>query len=692
MKKLITILSIAAVILSCVGIIASAVGEGETLEIVKDGEPVYSIVYSEFWTHTNSMNLEEVERFRDLIKAQTGVELPVYTAESKITDKEIFVGNSTHVIGINKQRAEECVLPNIAETVIGERGFMITTDGDRIFISADNELGAESAINFFMQEILGCDILNEPDEKKSTLSVPADLRIIKSDYLECDTNVVMDIDGTDVGEFTIVYPSGRDENADEDGDYFELLKAMRRYIFAETGRKLEFMSDRKEPTGHEIVIGRTNRKDLSDLDEKEMFITVEDGNLYICGGNDFTTASACALFDSRCLCVSDGEYTGGSLIRLDGGMTIREQLSFAKSASVDVDQIDYVRDNIKTLLGTDETPCFSDPETADRLYEAITAEPHRSGEEVFINCNRADWCQCEKCGGKTNAFLETVNKVADRLEEQQITVSIIATNELRAPTVEKMSDNVWVYFAEPRVCCAHALNDDSCGDNRKIAEDLEAWTKAAGNVCVLDYTMNYQHYPSTFPDLGVLHPNFNYYHELGVDGVLMVWQKGSSILEFGDIRLGIINALIADPGMNDDDYAKLENSVIEGLYGDRADVIKKYISRFTEESAEHFTIFTRPDELLPIKRIKGKTGAEAYDLSLAKELANLWESIYERHDPPDPPLKGVEMSNLEQSYYNSDYYLPLHSRVQLTEWLNANIPQKDRNAVFTEIVNSYPAK
>ena len=218
---------------------------------------------------------------------------------------------------------------------------------------------------------------------------------------------------------------------------------------------------------------------------------------------------------------------------------------------------------------------------------------------------------------------------------------------------------------------------------------MMAWSKVSDRVCILDYTMNYQFYPSTFPNFGAIGPNFSFYCENGVDGVLMVWREAGAMLEFGDIRIRLLEDLASEPSIGDEDFDRLMDRVIDGLYGESADAVKEYISKFSDAAAEHFTIFTSPGEILPIERTGEGNGAGAYDLTLAKKLAGIWESIYERHDPPDPPLTGFDMYFFEQDYYSSDYYLPLHSRVQLTEWIDANIPHSDRNAVYTEIAASF---
>ncbi|MBO4220387.1 MAG: DUF4838 domain-containing protein [Clostridia bacterium] len=689
MKRTVTLLVLAAVIISCIGVISAAVdGSGKTVDLVKDGKAVYSIVYSDFWIH-NSDHLEIVEFLRDTIASITGVELPVYSAESGINDREIFIGNTRQTISNHKTRVSEGGMYSVDEALMGDDGFLISKAGDRYILSAAGGEGARQAVIFFIEKVLGYSFSDLPDEKVSTLSAPEDIRVFKSSLIECDTEAVMEIGGTDIGEFDVIYSADMDPDAGENKSFFSKLDSLRKYIFALTGKSVTLKDDSGEPSGHEIVVGKTNRRNFSVLDEKETVITAEDGSLFICGGNGYTTLKACDAFSSAYLGIKGGRYEGTGAIRIPADMEDKGKEQFAVFAAEGTDQTKYLRDNMGSLLGNDDTPCFSDPATADKIYEAIVSGGHRTGDEVFITCNRADWCSCEECAGGTAAFLETVNKVADRLAGLGISVSTVAANETRRPSVGRMSDNVRIYIAEPNVCCAHALGDTTCEENKKIAEDMMAWSKVSDRVCILDYTMNYQFYPSTFPNFGAIGPNFSFYCENGVDGVLMVWREAGAMLEFGDIRIRLLEALASEPSIGDEDFDRLMDRVIDGLYGESTDAVKEYISKFSDAAAEHFTIFTSPGEILPIERTGEGNGAGAYDLTLAKKLAGIWESIYERHDPPDPPLTGFDMYFFEQDYYSSDYYLPLHSRVQLTEWIDANIPHSDRNAVYTEIAASF---
>ncbi len=681
MKKLIVFLSIAAVIVSCVGILAFASMDAErTVEIVKDGEAEYGITYSGFWTQSSSSRLEVPEAFRDALKKATGAEPELYIGEQEQRDKEIFIGNTSTVIGKVKDRVSEGGIYKVDEELLGVNGFVITSTDNRYILCASDAMGAWNAALYFFNECLGYDLLDHPEGTVASLSAPKNIHVISSEYLKCYDEVVIDIDGTDIGEYTVIYP------ADASDKVKEYAMNIRRYIFAMTGKDIPMADDSSEAKDCEIVIGKTARYDAGDLGEKGYTLKSEGKKIIIAGSGDFATGIAVDAFASEYLGIKNGKYEGQSVLHIPGGIDLRSESAFAYTVTDGIDYSDYIRDNIDALAEPDGTPCFSDKALEDKLYDALK---ETEDGEAFVVCNRADWCGCDNCKGETKAYSEMLNSLADRLAKDGITLSTVAINETRKPALEKYSDNLKVYFAEPYLCCAHGIGDATCEVNKGAGEDLAAWTKACGNVAVLDFTMNYHSFPSTFPNFAQIYKNIHFYYENGVKSVLMAWNRNSAALEFGQIRTALLDAVLADPDMTEEEYGKLYDSTIEALYGTSAEAIKSYIEKFTAASAVHFNIFTKPEELLPIKKDPSKSGAEAYDLTLAKELANIWEGIYKRHEVPETPYYGLEMYAFNKAYIESDYYLQLHSRVQFTEWLNANIPAADRNGAYTDIIATF---
>lgn len=682
MKKIISLITLAALLISCVGIVYSALEE-DKVDLVKDGQVLYSITYSGMWTLNNNENLAVAEGFRDALAAATGSEVNLYSGEETITDKEIYVGNTDKAFARHKDRVALGGNYTVDEELIGPKGFVITSTEDRYILAASTDLGAWGAVSYFMNEVVGYDINNPPAEPIKNASIPAVINYINSEYLKCDLHVIMTIGGVDISEYKVVC------SATASTDEIETATNFRRYVYAMTGVDLDLVRDTTAATEHEIVIGDTTRYDVSSLAKSDVIIKSENGSLIIAGDSDYGTNYANELFFAKYASVVSGIYTGNSVLDIAGDINDNVKMPFNETIAEGVDYAEYTRDNIAALLGTEETPCYSDSAVADKLYDALKAKNPAKGDTVMLISNTADYCKCDKCKGETKAFIETASKVADKFAADGVTVGITAINETRKPAVDKVSDNLRIFFAEPYICCAHAINDDSCETNKAIAADLAAWTAVASDVYVVDFTMNYHDYPSTFPNIDTIYPNINYYSQVGAEGVIMAWEKNSAALEFGEIRYALINAALANPAMSADEFTTVKDTIIDALYGKNASAIKNYIEKFDAASAEHFNIFSKAAEILPIAKIEGKTGADAYDLTLAKELGKIWNDIYERHNPPEGALTGLAMFELNKDYIESDYYLPLHSRVQYTEWLEGNIPSVDRHLVYTAIIESF---
>ena len=679
MKKLTVIVSAAVLALCCISTIF-ATGTEERSFIAKGGEALYSVTYSGIWA-TNENGKEIPQGMRDALAEATGADIQLYGGEDKVTDREIFIGNTSLQLGSHKTRVGEGGIYKVDGDVIGRDGFVITTAGERYILAAATADGAWNAAYYFVEKGIGYDLLDR-GETPLDLSAPKEFYHIHTEYLDCSFPVDLDIDGHKTGDFTIVYPADASESLKE------TASKIRSMLFALTGETAGLSDDSAGPEGPEICVGNTNRTDLS-LNGKDIIIKSFDGGIVICGGNDFLTGVAADAFAEKYLLAENGQYTGDSVLSIPGGLDFSDRYAFALASAEGTDYTMFTRDNIERLLGITDTPCFSGADMPEKIADAVKDAGYGKGSEAFIICNRADWCGCEDCKGSCKAYFEALSKAADILAEDGIRLSTVAVNETRAPQTDSVSDNLRIYFLETGICCAHAVCDPDCPDNAAAAEDLKAWTKISGDVIVIDVSMSYHRYPATFPDLGVIYPNISFYAECGANGVVMAWDKGIADLEFGRLRKTLIEKMLADPAMSAEEYSRVYENALSSLYGDGAGAVGQYIEKFTAASSDHFGIFSRPSEILPIAKDETKSGAEAYDLGLAKELAGLWESVYYRHDPPVPAYSGLRNYALKKHYTESDYYVQLHSRVQLTEWIKGCIGDLDRYDVFSAIADSY---
>lgn len=646
----------------------SAYGAAKEITIVEDGSSDFVVGAANGW-NKKDVNKDLINGIIEAIKAKTGVELKETFADIQYKEKEIIIGyikNTT--TGTKKRMEDEPGVYSIDLDLVGPQGWAIFTTEKRIVIltpESDFSTAAREAVYYLLKDCIGYDPSQPAGETVSTLTIPA-VNKVKSLYLDCDNILGLTVDGSDIGEFTVVYPAGASETV------VDLANNLRRVIFALTGKIVDITDDSAEAVEHEILLGNTNRGASTAYST----LKTENGNLIIGGASDEGVVGALELFYREYLDIVGKTYVGDyEDIAITG---ITHEGDVFRQVNELPEYTTFLRHTVASLLGTAETPCFSDSATADKLVSAIKATDPAKGSTVYLVNNTASYCSCSACGGKTEAFFSTVNAVAKALSGDGITVATLAYKEtLTAPSFA-LESNVLVYFAAPDMCLGHAIGDETCEDNKAIATALKSWSGKA-RVYVLDFSQDYKYYPSTFPNFGVINSNYKFYTE-NANGVMFVWCKQGAALEYGELRLALINRIISE-SIADDAFNTEFKEIIGELYGQDAEAMDKYISAFTENAAEHFTIDTKPSELLPI--VCDENGQ--YDLTLAKELYANWKSVYRRHETPTEDITGINEVFFGQNYINSDYYLTLHSRTQFTEWLRRNIDVLDMYDVTREL-------
>ncbi|MBR6558924.1 MAG: DUF4838 domain-containing protein [Clostridia bacterium] len=643
--------------------------EEKSFKIVENGESDLFVSSRLSWKDKD-INKDLVQSIIDAVKAKTGVELKESIADMQLKDREIVIGYIKGTNNTAKKRA--AADPGVYELdvdLVGPLGWAIFTYENRIVIlTPDSDMSAANseAVYYFISEGLGYDPFAEETESVSNLSIKP-INKVKSHYLDIDSLVGVTANGVDIGEYTIVYPAGASKTV------VDLAENLRRVIFALSGRIVALVDDSQPAAAHEILVGNTNRADAA----KAYSVLKTDGtNIIVSGATDEGVVAAMELLYRQYFSIIGTTYIGnGEDIALGN---ISHEGDVFRSVNELPEYTTFFRHTVASLLGTDKTPCFSDSATADKLISAIKATNPVNGSTVYLVNNTGSYCSCAGCGGKSEAFFSTVNTVAKALSGDNITVATLAYREtLTAPSFA-LESNVLVYFAAPDMCLGHTLGDGSCETNKAIKTALESWKNKA-RVYVLDFSQDYRYYPSTLPNFDIINANYKLYTE-NANGVMYVWCKFGAVLEYGELRYSIINRVISS-NLSEEEFSAAKKEIIADLYGQDAEAMEKYIALFTEKALDHFTIFTKPQEMLPI----AKTENGEYDLTIAKELYAIWKGAYRRHDAPADGITSIEEVFFKYDYITSDYYQTLHSRVQFTEWLRWNIDRLDMFYVSKEL-------
>jgi len=124
-------------------------------------------------------------------------------------------------------------------------------------------------------------------------------------------------------------------------------------------------------------------------------------------------------------------------------------------------------------------------------------------------------------------------------------------------------------------------------------KDIEDWGKIASNIYLWDYTVNFSHSTSPFPNLHVLQPNIQF---LTRNGAHQHFQQSNTGVghEMSELKSYLISRLLWNPNINTDSVI---SDFVNGYFEEAAPSILQYIQRLTAEiqkTGEWLDIYGHP--------------------------------------------------------------------------------------------------
>ncbi len=402
-----------------------------------------------------------------------------------------------------------------------------------------------------------------------------------------------------------------------------------RYISEMSGADIPVFTDNTPPGNHEICIGNTNRgASLHDsLAPDAYHIMTNDRKVFIYGGShkgtiyaviDLLEGWGCRRFSPeeyyiptvKTLSLSPVDRTGipaNDLRIINGVMTgDPEYADWLRISTIpEVFPPGYYVHTFERLLPKEEyfdphpdyyawlgnkfshdQPCLSNPEVKDLIIEKLGREMQANPGGDLWSVSQNDnftYCRCEKCleviseeGSPSGPVIRLVNDVAAAFPGKTITT--LAYQFTRAaPALTKPSDNVMVMLCTIELNRSMPINNDS--SSRSFVKDITDWGRISRNIYLWDYTINFNHCISPFPNLHVLQPNLQFFCENNVRKHFPQsnLQKGH---EFAELKGKLLSALLWDPYV---DLDSVKNDFLENYYGQAAAYIGAYIDRMEEE-------------------------------------------------------------------------------------------------------------
>jgi hypothetical protein len=247
-----------------------------------------------------------------------------------------------------------------------------------------------------------------------------------------------------------------------------------------------------------------------------------------------------------------------------------------------------------------DQPCLSHPEvlqiTINKLRQEMILQPDKDLWSVSQNDNFS-YCQCVKClkiideeGSPAGPIIRFVNAVADSFPDK--TISTLAYQYSRkAPVKTKPRENVQVMLCTIELNRSRPIDRDST--SWPFVKDMEEWGKICHRIYLWDYTVNFNHHVSPFPNLHVLQSNIRLFTGNNIHEHFQQTNTGNGH-EFAELKSYLIPRLLWDPDVDADSAL---NDFLTGYYGDAARWMNEYIHHLTGEvtgSGERLDIYAHP--------------------------------------------------------------------------------------------------
>lgn len=247
-----------------------------------------------------------------------------------------------------------------------------------------------------------------------------------------------------------------------------------------------------------------------------------------------------------------------------------------------------------------DQPCLSHPDvlriTVEKLREEMKRQPNKTLWSVSQNDNPS-YCQCPACqkiireeGTPAGPVIRFVNAVADSFPDK--TISTLAyTYSRKAPRRTRPRPNVQVMLCTIELNRSLPIAFDTT--SASFLDDMKEWGEICSHLYLWDYTVNFNHHVSPFPNLHILQPNIQLFCEHNIHEHFQQSNTGNGH-EFSELKSYLIARLLWNPDVNADSVMTV---FLEGYYGAAAPYLNNYLHHLSHEivqSDERLDIYEHP--------------------------------------------------------------------------------------------------
>lgn len=230
--------------------------------------------------------------------------------------------------------------------------------------------------------------------------------------------------------------------------------------------------------------------------------------------------------------------------------------------------------------------CLSNPEVFDIVTGKLRVEMELQPDKKVWSVSQDDnfsYCQCDDCSkinqeekSPAGPIIRFVNRVAGEFPDKVI--STLAYQYSRpAPVKTKPRSNVQVMLCTIELNRSKPIATDPASIS--FLKDMEDWGKISNHIYLWDYTVNFNHHITPFPNIHTLQSNIQLFVDNHVREHFQQSNTGTAH-EFSELKSYLIAKLLWNP---DADVQKIIREFTDGYYGPAGKWIRKYISALEKE-------------------------------------------------------------------------------------------------------------
>jgi hypothetical protein len=233
-----------------------------------------------------------------------------------------------------------------------------------------------------------------------------------------------------------------------------------------------------------------------------------------------------------------------------------------------------------------DQPCLTHPEvlriTLAKLREDIAAQPDKMVWSVSQNDNFS-YCQCDECmkvikeeGSPAGPVIRFVNAVAKEFPDRIIS-TLAYQYSRQAPVVTKPADNVQIMLCTIELNRSQPIAEDP--RSASFMKDIVDWGKISKHIYLWDYTVNFSHHTTPFPNVHVLQPNIQMFVK---NNVFEHFQQSNTDVghEFSEMKAYLLSRILWNPDVKVD---SLIADFMQGYFGPAAPFVRTYLDTLLGE-------------------------------------------------------------------------------------------------------------